>query len=93
MESAKTPIKINHVLYSRVVAVTQEKKKRWVSGHGNETVFDEVDMGYYLHLEGLHEKLFMGFDKPAYGPGDHMKITFERYDPCPPSPTTNQPNS
>lgn len=71
MEPAKTKIRINYVVYSKV--------KRC----------EEMRSGWYVQFEGSWESLLFGIERPQLDVGDEIKITFEKVDPCPPSPTTN----
>ncbi len=78
MEPAQEPLN-KFVIYSRVVSIQHRFRDQWVRGNGANAVFEKVDMGFYMHLEGSHEVIFMGMEKPQYQPNDHMKITIEKY--------------
>jgi hypothetical protein len=73
MEPVKTKIVIPHV---RVESVTHHTYKKHTSGKGNEAVFTEVALGWFILLEGSHEALYVGRERPDLCSGDRVSITF-----------------
>lgn len=37
-----------------------------------------ASFGWFVRFEGSHESIHMGMEKPEFGKGDHVKITFEK---------------
>jgi len=64
--------------YSKVISVNRESKDKYEYGVGEHAVFSKVDLGYFMLLEGSHESLHIGFDKPEFRAGDRVSVTIER---------------
>jgi len=56
------------------------------SGHGPDAKFETASQGWFVHLKGSHEAIFLGADKPPIAGGDTVKITIERIDAQPKVP-------
>lgn len=54
---------MRYVVYSKVLKVEEQK---------------EPKVGWFVHFEGSWESIFLGEEKPAFEPGDTVKITFEK---------------
>lgn len=67
-----------YVIDTRVVGVHNKTAKIWVSGFGDAAIFEDRNCGWFLHLEGSHEAIFMGIEKPELKEGDKIKITIEK---------------
>lgn len=39
-----------------------------------QAVYDMVDLGYYLHLQGSHESLYVGMEEPEFKTGDRVSV-------------------
>lgn len=78
MESAPIPLKINYVVYCKILKI------EWLNRPD----------GWFVHFEGSWESINFGIERPAWSVGDIVKITFEQQEaPCPPSPTTSPTTS
>lgn len=93
MESLKTPLKVNYVVYTKVLKVEHRYRKTYLSGFGDTAEFVDIDKGWYVHFDGSYEALSFGMIEPQFKRGDNVRITFEKVDSCPPSQTTNPATS
>jgi len=66
------------VVHSTVVSIFKRIDRQWVSGVGPNATFKEIELGFYLHLQGSHEAIYVGFERPEFDVGDKIKITIER---------------
>lgn len=66
------------VINSKVTDIREESSREYVKGIGNEAIFKEVSKGWFLYLEGSHEALHVGMEKPELEKGDRVKITLEK---------------
>ena len=76
MESV-TP-KVRYTFYTNVQRIEHRTRKRYVSGVGDKARFVDEDLGYWLHLEGSYEALFLGLEEPTIHTHDLIKVTFEK---------------
>lgn len=76
MEPAQA--KVKYIFETTVLSIKQAKQKNWVSGTGENAKFEEVSMGWYVHLDGSFEGLYLGVEKPELNPGDEIRITLEK---------------
>jgi hypothetical protein len=75
MESVEGKIKINYVLYVKVMKVEWRNRPD----------------GWFVHFEGSWESINFGIEHPQFEVGDHIKITFDRQESeCLHSLNTNQ---
>lgn len=79
MEPAKAKMKISTT--SKVIRVEKRYRKLYVSGFGENTVFHEQDLGWWMILTGSHEAIFIGTEQPNLREDDTVKITFEKQEP------------
>ncbi len=78
-----------------VASVKEHTKSVYMSGFGKDAVFIEESLGWFLHLNGSHEALYLGKVKPNLNRGDIVSIIIQK-EPnttCPPSPNTNPTNT
>ena len=47
---------------------------------GDEIVTTPQDMGWYVHLEGSWESLYLGFEQPDLVAGDVVTVILEKVD-------------
>lgn len=87
MESAQA--KVRYVIPTKVVAVEERFKDVYVSGFGDKAVFERRSLGHFAFLRGSYEALHVGYEKPDLKPGDEIKISIEKVEPCPPLTNTN----
>lgn len=65
------------IFTTSVSAIKEEFWQRYIEGVGKEAVFEKVSKGWFLHLDGSHEALFTGFDKPDIKIGSVATVTIE----------------
>lgn len=63
---------------ARVVEVFERKRKIWISGTGQDAVFNEVSDGWFVRYEGSFEALHVGEEKPDLAVGDTVTISFRK---------------
>ena len=63
--------------YSRVKLIRRLDKRVYLGGSGETAQFGADDMGYFVLLEGSHEAIHVGFEKPEFRIGDRIKVTME----------------
>lgn len=73
----KPPV-VKYIIETMVTGLLNKSKKKYVSGIGKNAVFDDEPLGWFLHLEGSHEVIFMGIEKPELKDGDKIRITIEK---------------
>jgi hypothetical protein len=63
---------------ARVRRCEERKIRQWISGFGNQAVFNDVSQGWYMSLDGSHEAIFVGMTKPDIQVGDYVGVTMEK---------------
>lgn len=78
MESAQE--QIAYVFKSRIIDVTNERriKSTTIKDLSGEYTTEIQELGWFISIEGSHEKLFVGFEKPHFKPQDKIKIAIMR---------------
>ena len=69
---------MKYIVETTIVSIERRERKVWAHGKGEFTVFRNVDLGFFMLLEGSHESIHIGFDQPVFRPGDRIRISFER---------------
>ena len=69
---------IHYTFYARVLKVEEHFTKLYRSGLGDKAVFEDASQGWYMHLNGSHEMLYIGDIKPEIEPGDLVKIVVHK---------------
>lgn len=69
---------MTYLFRTRVVSVDREIRKVDFRKDGDAWTYREVDLGFYLLLEGSQEKLFVGFDQPDMKKGDEVVVRISR---------------
>lgn len=70
------------VIYSQVGKVEERFVQLYRSGVGADAVFEKASQGWFLHLRGSYEALYVGTTEPVdLKVNDLVKITIERVDP------------
>lgn len=70
--------------YTEVEKVEQKTERRyhpgtWTEAKGAAQVaYDNISLGYYLHLRGSHEALFVGMEEPEFKTGDKVSVLVQR---------------
>lgn len=72
--------KVAYTIYTSVDKVFQHKHRIYRGGLGKDAVYEEVPAGWYIHLAGSREALFLGMMQPELEQFDQVKITIERID-------------
>lgn len=75
MEPAEA--KVRFVIKANVVRIEKRSRKFWVSGYGDDAIFHEQDLGWWLLLTGSHEAIYLGEEQPNLKEDQEMKITIE----------------
>jgi hypothetical protein len=78
--SHEMPTKVVWTFTTRVKSVSRRTTQRYIpgSGLGKDARFRELDLGWYVHLDGSQEALHLGAEQPELAPGDSIKVTLER---------------
>ena len=76
MESAE--VKMRYIINSKVSAIQEEFDQKYISGFGDNAVFEKKSKGWFVFLEGSYEKLHLGTEKPDWKKGDKIRITMEK---------------
>lgn len=66
-----------YTIQTKVTAVREIKEKIHTKGVGKDAEFEEVSLGWFLHLDGSRELIHVGPDKPELKAGDPIRITIE----------------
>lgn len=75
METARTTtIDVEIVFKAKILCCYERFKPKWVSGYGESTVFEQVSLGWYIHLDGSNELLFVGNTDPKPIPNATAEI-------------------
>jgi hypothetical protein len=68
-----------YTILSKVRKLEQLKRKQYVSGVGGDAIFNEHSVGWYIHLDGSRESLYIGDSQPLdLAVGDEVKVTIEK---------------
>lgn len=70
--------KINFVTQTSVATLEERKERVYISGIGDNAVFEEKSLGWFVWLKGSYESLHLGMENPGWKVGDQVKITIER---------------
>ena len=81
MESVEA--KVRYVIYSSVVSVEEHKRIVSVSKDG---VAIEETLGWFVHIQGSFEALFLSLEEPNLKSGDEIRITLEKANAKPQQP-------
>lgn len=77
MESAEA--KVRYVIHSTVKEVERLDRDVYCGGLGKDAIYAKENLGWFLWLEGSHEKIFLDRDsKPDVKVGDKIRITIEK---------------
>ena len=76
MESAQA--KIRYIFVSCITSIEEHIVPCYISGIGDDAKFQDISKGWFLYLEGSHEALHVGMEKPELVKGDRVKITLEK---------------
>ncbi len=62
----------------RVVEVREYFTERHRAGFGKDATFVKVSLGWFIQIEGSHEALYLGREKPLIETGDRVSITIRK---------------
>lgn len=77
MESVESKV-TTYTIHSRVVNTFEKKTPQYRGGIGSEAAFVDVSRGWFVHLEGSWEALYLGQDKPDLAAGDEVVIQIRK---------------
>lgn len=66
------------IIYSQVAKIEEKFTRMYDKGKGPEAMFVEASRGWFVHLEGSRESLFLGTERPPFEVGDCIKISIEK---------------
>lgn len=66
-----------YTIPTRVRAVEQLRRICRVNKVGDEVVSQEEVLGWFVLLEGSHEHLFLGMERPSLEPGQRVNVIIE----------------
>lgn len=69
---------MRYIFLSRVVRVEERIDEKWLEGMGPNAKFAPVSRGWFVLLDGSHEAIHVGYEKPSFNPGDNVRVTIER---------------
>ncbi|HEX4919749.1 MAG TPA: hypothetical protein VFV92_03315 [Candidatus Bathyarchaeia archaeon] len=72
---------IRYVFYSRVEQVSERFRRIWREGVGDKATYENASLGWYCHMRGSYEGLYVGDTEPDFKAGDLIRITIQRIDP------------
>lgn len=70
--------------FTTVAKVERKQARRYHAGawagarSEAQASYDTIDLGYYLHLNGSHEALYVGDEEPEFKVGDRVSVTINR---------------
>ncbi len=64
------------IKFSSIVDQVEERfRSRYISGVGNTATFNKVSLGWFIHLRGSYEALYIGNERPELLQGDKVTIS------------------
>lgn len=78
MESVKEKINLAYTIMTTCISLEERFGRHYVSGVGNDAIFEKVSLGWYAIFDGSRESLYFGTEKPWFDKGDKIKVTFQR---------------
>jgi len=67
-----------HRMSLTVQEVSQRKIKEWVSGTGNDAVFRDKTIGWYVSFNEAPFSIYVGMAEPEYTKGDKVWLTITK---------------
>lgn len=72
-------MKTIYVFQALVTKVVEEIERfNWHKHEDGAVTHDQRSRGWFIALDGSHERIFIGQDKPDIQKGDTIKITMEK---------------
>ncbi len=72
------PSSVIYTIYSKVISLERRYKRVHVSDIGADAIFEKQDLGWFVHLAGSWEALYLGEEKPDFIVGDQVKISITK---------------
>lgn len=69
---------MRYIIPATVSNVEEHFVPQYLGGIGDAAQFRDVSHGWFVYLEGSHEALGLGAERPALAKGDKVKITVEK---------------
>lgn len=69
---------MRYIFYTTVIEVFEKFQPVYQGGIGDDSIFKDKSMGWFIHFVGSWEALHVGPDKPDMEKGDKVKITLEK---------------
>jgi len=69
----------SYVFYSTVADVEHRFKRMHVAGYGPDAIFKTQPIGWFVHLAGSTESIYVGQDEPFLKVGDTVKVTIGKH--------------
>jgi len=64
------------------MSIEERHAHLWISGTGQEAKFEKASKGFFLHLKGSYEALYVGTEPPTdIHEGDLVVVTIDKVDP------------
>jgi len=76
MEPTTAPVA--YIINTTVINLEHRFKRFHVAGYGPDSIFKTEPIGWFVHLEGSSESLYLGADRPALDSGDVVEIRIRK---------------
>jgi hypothetical protein len=63
---------------SKIEKLEQRSYKVWIKGHGRDAVFEDIPIGWFMHIQGSGEALYVGDSKPDMNVGDAVVLSISK---------------
>jgi hypothetical protein len=73
-----TSAEVVYTIPTTVIDIEQRFARLHVSGHGPDAIFKNLPVGWFIHLAGSGEALYLGQEKPDFKTGDPVIIQIRR---------------
>lgn len=61
-----------------IKSVEHKFVKQWLRGTGNDAVFKEQSIGYYVVFTSCPASMYLGDSEPSLRAGDRVRLTIEK---------------
>ncbi len=67
------------IKFTSIVDEVEERfRSQYISGFGETTLFNKISRGWFIHLRGSYEALYVGNERPKLLQGDKVTITISK---------------
>lgn len=70
--------RVRYTVQAKIVYIEEHFRPRYIAGIGKDATFDQESLGWFILLDGSHEAIQVGRDKPDWKKGETVRISFER---------------